>query len=57
MSWICRESNLVVDDDMDGTVSSVVGQVGQVHRLENDALTAESCVTVQKHRHDLKTRG
>lgn len=49
MSRIGGETDLVVDDDVDGTVSGVVGQVGQMHRLKHDALAAECGVAVQKY--------
>jgi hypothetical protein len=48
-----READLVVDHDVDGPVGGVVGQVRQVHRFENDALTAEGGVSVEEDRHDL----
>jgi hypothetical protein len=47
------ETNLVVDDDVDGSVGGVVGQVRQMHCLEDDSLTAEGGVTVEHDGHDL----
>ena len=46
MPGICGEADLVVADDVYGAVCGVVGQVGQVERLEYDALACEGCVTV-----------
>lgn len=37
---------------MNGSVCGVVGQFGQVHRLKDNTLTAESGITVNQHRHD-----
>lgn len=53
MSWIGGETDLVVDNNVNGTMSGVVGQVGQMHCLEHNALAAECGVAVQKYRHDL----
>lgn len=46
------EADLVVAHQVDGAVGRVVGQLGQVHRLEDDALAAEGRVAVDQHRHD-----
>jgi len=54
VTGIGGEADLVVDDDVDGAVSRVVGQVGQVERLEDDALAAERGVAVQEDRHNLQ---
>lgn len=52
MPGISGETDLVVDDNVNGAVGGVVRQVGQVEGLENNALTAEGSVTVEQHGHD-----
>jgi len=52
MPGIGGETNLVVDDNVNGAVGGVVGQVGQVEGLEHNALTAEGSITVKQHGHD-----
>lgn len=46
------ETDLIVDHQMDGAVRRVVRQFGQMHRLEDDALAAESGIAVNQNGHD-----
>jgi hypothetical protein len=50
-SGVCRETNLVVDDDVDGSSGSVVGERVHAHRLVDDSLTGERSVSVEKNTH------
>lgn len=54
MPRIGGESNLIVHNDVDGTVSRVIRQVGEMHRLENNTLTTERGVSMQENRHHLR---
>ena len=44
------ETDLVVDDDVDGAADAVSGQIRQVQRLGHHALSGEGRVTVQHQR-------
>lgn len=52
MPRISGETNLVVDDNVNGAVGGVVGKVRQVEGLEHNSLSAEGSVTVKQHGHD-----
>ena len=47
MPGVGGEADLVVDNDVDGAVRGVGGQVRQMHGLEHHALTGERRVTVE----------
>lgn len=53
VSRVGGEADLVVDDDVNGAVRGVGGQVRQVHGLEHHALPRERRVAVQQDRHYL----
>lgn len=53
MSGIGGEADLVVGDNVDGSVGRVGGQVRQVHSFEHHALASERGITVKKDRHNL----
>lgn len=50
---IGSEADLIVGNNVDGSVSRVVGQVGQVECLKHHALATESCISVEQDRHHL----
>ena len=51
MPRVSGEANLVVDYHMDGAVSGVGRQVGQVEGLVDHALPCKGCVAMQQHTH------
>lgn len=51
---IRRESNLIVDNDVDGSVGRVIRQVAQVERLVDHTLARECGIAVQKNAHHLQ---
>lgn len=53
VSRISCKSNLIVDDDVNGAVCSVVGKIGQMESFVNHALSRESSVSVDQHGHHL----
>lgn len=50
-SRVGGESNLVVDDDVDGSSGSVVGERVHSHRLVDDSLSSEGGVSVKEDSH------
>lgn len=54
MPGVGGEPDLVVDDDVDGPVRGVGGQVRQMHGLEHYALPCKRRVTVQQEGHHLR---
>ena len=54
--WGGGEAHLVVDDHMHGAPHSVVGELGHLEALEDDALARHGGVTVHDDWHDLAAR-
>ena len=52
---IGREPDLVIDDDVDGTMGGVVGQVVEMEGLVHDPLSGKGRVAVHQHRAYLLT--
>lgn len=53
MSRVSCKTDLVVDDDVDGSMGRVVGKIRQVEGFVDDALSTESRITVEQYRHHL----
>ena len=45
--------HLVVDDEVDGSMGGVVGEVREVERLIDHPLTSKCCITVKQDGHHL----
>ena len=54
LGWSVPATHLVVDDNVDGAMRGVRGQVAQVERLIDDALARERRVAVQQYAHHLR---
>lgn len=54
MTRIGGKSNLVVDNNVDSSVSGVVRKVRQVEGLKHHSLATEGSVTMQQDGHDLR---
>ena len=52
MARIGGEADLIVDDEVDGSASTVTLEAGEAETLRNDALTSKRRVAVDQHRHD-----
>lgn len=50
-SWVGRESDLVVNDKVDGSSNAVVGEIVHAGGFVHDTLAGEGSVTVQENRH------
>ena len=46
--WSGRESDLVVDDDVDRAASAITFETGKVQRFHHDTLSGESRITMQQ---------
>ena len=52
-----RETDLVVDDDMNRAPGPIAARLGQLQRFHDDALAGERGIAVHQHRHDLVALG
>ena len=53
MNGICRETNLVVDNNVNCSTDIKIRNFGQLHRLVDNALTCEGRVTMQENWNDI----
>lgn len=47
--WVSGETNLIVDNNMNSATSCVMFELAECHALINDALSSESCITMQQN--------
>ena len=48
---VCGEPHLVVDHNVDGPFSRVIGQVSEVECLVHHSLPSKSCISMEKYTH------